>query len=88
MNKKAANDLCGYLNLVIHNRNLYRFGRRYVNAHVRKVGGKFEVRVEDLHAPVLADDPTMAFVNDGYWADGNGKQVLVSADFVAHGFAN
>lgn len=82
MNKKQANHLCDYLNYVIHNRNLYRFSRRYINAHVRNIGGRFEVRVEDLHAPVMAADPTIEFINDGSFVDGNGRPVQVSPEMV------
>jgi hypothetical protein len=73
MNKKQAIKLCDALNGVIHSRNLYRRGRRYFNAHV--IGNA--VWVEDLNAPVMAENPCVPFDNDGSFVDGYAQPVLL-----------
>ncbi len=77
MNLREATSLCNALNAVIHNRNLFKNARRYINAHVARVNNRFEVRVEDLHAAVMASETTAPFVNDGSFRDCNGSPVIL-----------
>ncbi len=79
MKKKRANKMCDALNAIIHNRNLYRNGRRFINARpFRKdgaviVGGAYyEVWVDDLQS-----NTPMPFHNDGSFVDGNNVPVVL-----------
>ncbi len=66
MNKKQAQIARNELNLVIATRNLYRNGRRYINAQV--VGTVLVV--VDLYSNDIVE-----FKNDGSFTDGNVRPV-------------
>jgi hypothetical protein len=71
-NKKTAKRMADELNGIIHSRNLYSFGRRYMNAHVVKLTGEYVIGLEDLQ-----DGSSKLFKNDGSFVDGYGQEVVV-----------
>jgi hypothetical protein len=65
---KLLQRACDQLNGVIHSRNLYSNGRRFINAHV-------------VYRVLLVTDPyseqATPFANDGSFVDGNGQAALL-----------
>jgi hypothetical protein len=61
------------LNDIIHNRNLYSAGRRYIFADVEHTAaGEPVLTVQDLYT-----EKRVPFINDGSFVDGYGKQVVL-----------
>lgn len=72
LNKKTAKIMADNLNGVIHSRNLYSNGRRYINAHVVRLAEGLVIGLEDLQ-----DGSSKCFKNDGSFVDGYGREVIV-----------
>jgi hypothetical protein len=72
MNAKLARKLADAVNGVIHSRNLYSNGRRYINAHVVNIAEGPFVSVEDLQ-----NGSAKLFTNDGTFVDGYGQPVYI-----------
>ncbi len=65
---KLLKRACDQLNGIICSRNLYRNGRRFINAHSSGIA----LCVEDLYT-----GESVLFANDGSFVDGNGAAIFV-----------
>lgn len=65
MTVRAARKMAAQVNGVIHSRNLYSMGRRYICATALQVEGEWRVYVEDLWSGKQVDFMKQDFV-DGY----------------------